>query len=67
MPRLRPKQKPPAERFEFTEAICVEGFSVGWSDPIRRGVVYPADHPMVRAAPEFWRWLGPSITDEEVE
>jgi hypothetical protein len=62
MPRLRPGKPPP---FEYREAICVEGFAAGWSDPIRRGAVYPIEHPMVRAHPEFWRLLGPR-PDEEV-
>jgi hypothetical protein len=62
MPRLRPK--PQHEHVVYTQAVCVEGFSSGWSDPIPRGRIYPADHPMVRAHPEFWRLLGPRPNEE---
>ena len=67
MPRVRtkPRNKVKAESFEFTHAVCVEGFSAGWSDPIARGS-YPLDHPMVENYPIFWRKLGPPIDDEEV-
>jgi hypothetical protein len=59
VPRLRPKQQEALQPFEFTEAVCVEAYSVGWADPIPKGRVYPADHWAVRLHPEFWRLLGP--------
>jgi hypothetical protein len=65
MPRLRPKQQELAHGFEFTQAICVEGFSAGWSDPIKKGRVYPRTHPMVMAYPEFWRLVGPRPDEAE--
>jgi hypothetical protein len=65
MPRVRPRRgertEPfqSVERVEFTEAICVEGYSHGWTDPVRRGAIYSAEHWQVRTHPEFWRLLGP--------
>ena len=46
------------EIFVFSEAVCVESFAAGWSDPISKGRVYPKDHPMVVQYPEYWRLLG---------
>jgi hypothetical protein len=74
MPRVRPRRnvvrpplpEPQPQRFQFTEAVCVEGFSSGWSNPIARGRVYPREHPMVRMHPEFWRLLGPRPDAEGV-
>jgi hypothetical protein len=59
MPRLKPSQQQADPPFEYSQAICVEGFKAGWSDPIERGRVYPVEHPMVQSYPEFWRLLGP--------
>lgn len=68
MPRLRPRRQEteqPSERFQFEQAVCVEGFSVGFSEPIPRGRIFPRDHPLVVAHPEFWRLCGPR-PDQEV-
>jgi hypothetical protein len=59
MPRRRPKQQETPRSFEFTQAVCVEGFSAGWADPVKKGRIYPRDHHMVQSFPEFWRLLGP--------
>lgn len=63
MPRLKPprekQQGASPQPFEYTEAVCVEGFSAGWSEPIQKGRVYPRDHYMVQSFPAFWRLLGP--------
>jgi hypothetical protein len=65
MPRLQRKTTAQAERFEFTEAICVEGFRSGFIAEIPRGRVYPRTHTSVIQHPEFWRLLGPR-PDQEV-
>lgn len=66
MPRLKPKTGQPAEHFNFTEAICVEGYRTGFIAEIPRGRVYPRTHPSVLEHPEFWRLLGPR-PDQELQ
>jgi hypothetical protein len=69
VPRVQAKAPPrriaqPNKRFEFEQAICVEGFSAGFTAAIPRGRIYPRSHPMVEAHPEFWRLLGPRPDQE---
>jgi hypothetical protein len=66
VPRLQTKTKQAPKRFEYTQAVCVESFSIGWSDPIPKGRVYPKDHWAVKAAPEYWVLAGPRPDEEEV-
>jgi hypothetical protein len=66
MPRVKPKTKRAEQSFEFEQAICVESFSIGWSDPIPKGRVYPKDHWAVKAAPEYWVLAGPRPDAEGV-
>ncbi len=65
MPKIRTRRPPERQPSQFEQAVCVEGFSLGWSDPIPRGRVYPRTHPMVVQHPRYWRLLGPH-PDEEV-
>jgi hypothetical protein len=51
--------EPEPQPFVFSEAVCVEGFASGWSDAVSKGRIFPRDHWLVEAHPEFWRLLGP--------
>jgi hypothetical protein len=60
-PRRRIEQPKP---FVYTQAICIESFSIGWSDPIPKGRIYPRDHWAVQAHPIYWRLVGPQPDQE---